>query len=295
MSFRIQYGIILLFLISSNVNTSFIDIPQYYTSENVRVKRQAGYVYDKPSISFDLPTRPSTVSTQAPTVNRIQEQQMYYAYPVPASGDTVNIGYSSSTVGPTAATSSSSASAGGYNYAVQSAGASASQASSGGASGYNYEAQNSATSGSQSTLGARSTGYNYNVPTSTTTSTIQSGSVSTNAPKYLPPTLGGSSQVDTGVSVNVPSRGSTSGPPEFASSTPITIQSGSPGLVRVPDTNYLPPKPVPPSGEPSVIQTPSQTPSPTPAPNPTTGYLPPSSPGYSSVSTPAATYLPPVI
>ncbi|KAI8421048.1 hypothetical protein MSG28_008177, partial [Choristoneura fumiferana] len=65
--------------------------------EDVRIKRQSGYVYNRPSISFDLPSRATaapTAGTQAPTVDRARgqgAQQMFYAYPAPAGGS-VNIG-----------------------------------------------------------------------------------------------------------------------------------------------------------------------------------------------------------
>ncbi|XP_031763582.2 uncharacterized protein LOC113519051 [Galleria mellonella] len=265
---RIKYAIGFIYLITLNVKANFLDVqssPQDYSPEIVRVKRQDG----------------------------TREQQMYYAYPVPSSGDTVNIGYSSSTAASTAATGGSASGASGYNYGSQSSGASGSQASSGGtSSGYNYGTQNAATSGSQASSGAGPSGYNYNVPTSTAPNIVASDSVSTNAPKYLPPVAGGNAQVDVSLSANVPSVGGT--PEPIKPLSPTTLQFSSPGPVQVPETNYLPPKPAPPS-EPLPAPTPAQSPAPiaVPAPSPTTGYLPPS--GYGTVSTPAATYLPPVL
>ncbi|XP_053605958.1 uncharacterized protein LOC128672686 [Plodia interpunctella] len=196
---------------------------------------------------------------------------MYYAYPVPAGGDTINIGYS---------TAGSSSTTGAPTNGV------AASASSG---GYNYGTQTSATS----TLGGSSSGsdagYNYNTPTTMSTPGTTAGSVlqtvSTNAPKYLPPLseggAGASASTSGGVDLNVPTGGSTT------TSISTTTQISSSG-VALPNSDYLPPFPnQPPS--------PGSSPSPGTPPTPTAGYLPPSGSSPVSVPTPAATYLPPVL
>ncbi|CAH3924836.1 unnamed protein product [Pieris brassicae] len=54
-----------------------------YTRNIFRKKRQTGYMYEKPTISFDLPSRTTSIpaTTQTQIVNQMQ---MYYAYPVPS-------------------------------------------------------------------------------------------------------------------------------------------------------------------------------------------------------------------
>ncbi|XP_059053526.1 large proline-rich protein bag6-B-like [Achroia grisella] len=242
-----KYVMGFLYLISLNVEADFLNVQssqQSYNPENVRVTRQAG----------------------------IQEQQMYYAYPVPSNGDTVNIGYSSSTAGSTAVAGASvGAGSTGEISGVQNT---AQASSTGTASGYNYGTQNSATLGSLIASGP--TGYNYNTPTSNM-GAVQSGSVSTNAPKYLPPIAG---TTESGLS-------------DVVNISPTVL----PNLVQLPETQYLPPKPATPPPPSQPVPTLAQTPTPTatPAPKPNTEYLPPSTPGYGVVSTPAPTYLPPVL
>lgn len=257
-----------LLLLNSNVVSHVQSSEGILSLVNPRVKRQAGYVYDKPSISFDLPTRPTTASTQAPTVDRPREQQMYYAYPAPAGGNTVNIGYSSST-----ATSTASAAAGDGAATGGTAGG-----------GYNYQTQVTATTGSQGSAGSGASGYKYNAPTSTPATPVSvPETVSTNAPKYLPPlSNGGSSGTNGGVSVNIP----TTGGPVTTGRTTIPTSTSA---VPIPDVNYLPP-----------LSTPNPAPRPIPVdPALPSNYLPPNietpnSPGQTSLPTPASTYLPPV-
>lgn len=200
---------------------------EFFVTEEVRVKRQAGYVYNKPSVSFNLPSQAPTddaptESTQAPTVDRTQAQMMYYAYPAPqptvknsegSSGGPV-IGYSTGASAGTGA-----ASAAGYNYKLQNrepAGAQpasfmgSSQASAGtgpstgsSSSGYAYDTPttgtNSISSGSQfstgstSSEGALNTGAGYASSVPVSASATPKVDVSTNAPQYLPPSADRSS------------------------------------------------------------------------------------------------------
>lgn len=276
------------------MNSSGQTVPQrrgsqeLFVTEMIRVRRQAGYVYNKPSVSFDLPTRaPSvTATTQAPTVDRTQAQMMYYAYPVPAaggnagnngasSGPTTGIGggsmatasagisrgYGASNAGQarpqfsptssfqTGSVQSSSGGSSGYDYSAQSVlngpvtTGSAQQSNNAGSSGYGYNApsaggaqvsnnvestqtSNSGSSQSGSTAGS---GYEYNSPTNSESSGVAPAiDVSTNAPKYLPPSSGGSS--NNILSSPVLNQGETSG-----------AVSGSLATVTQPLDQYLPP------------------------------------------------------
>lgn len=289
-----------------------------------RARRQAGYVYEKPSVSFDLPSQSTPAPTQAPNVDRTLTQQMYYAYPVPATSDTANVG---NTAGSAATATSAGSAAGsgynygsststniGYNYGATSTGnqansvyqvantgpqATGSGASNIGTSQGGYSATNS---------GASQGGYGYNAPSPTSTPNLQgSVEVSTNAPKYLPPTAGSSSiggGANVGeVSINSGSRQITSTgtvqmspvnkpsdsylPPKVATntlstgqtvtSTSTNSQTKNSGTVSVPNMDYLPPVTSAP---------PAPAPAPAPVPVlPNANYIPPSKP--------ATSYLPP--
>ncbi|XP_050562684.1 protein rtoA-like isoform X1 [Spodoptera frugiperda] len=226
-----------------------------FVEENlrVRVRRQDGYVYDKPSVSFDLPQRSTPAPTQAPNVDRTLTQTMYYAYPVPAGGDTVNIGQTSKSTATTAtAGSSGTGGGGGYNYGSSGTGSAA--------GGYDYSSQTSGTqvnSGSQVSTGSQTTttgsqtatntgtsqsssGYGNNVPSPTLSPTLQGSSdVSTSAPKYLPPTESGTSggSATTGGSVSIGGVSINSGSGQGYAGT-TSVQAGS---VGTPSDKYLPP------------------------------------------------------
>lgn len=230
----------------------------------IRIRRQAGYVYDRPSLSFDLPSQTTvgSTSTQATTVDRISAQQMYYAYPAPA-GDSTSNGYSNT--GTTGATSTSISGATGYNYGAvakntatgttgtadssnynigYSGSGSASTVTTGGSAGYNYggATQNTVsdyTGGGTSMAVLGSGGYNYQIQntglqtntnagsTSYTASisglnsVVSTNSVSTKAPKYLPPTNIGGGNVDGSVTSNT--------------------QTGSGNIILRPSDSYIPP------------------------------------------------------
>ncbi|CAG9787346.1 unnamed protein product [Diatraea saccharalis] len=190
-------------------------VNKIWQPDNIRVKRQEGYVYDKPSVSFDLPTRPSTVATVVPSSDKTQSQYMFYAYPTPTKGpdDTVNIGFS--TTGATTAgtgtlapatiaaanigVSSSTSGTVGYNYGAprpgspgpqsglctsgyncdsvsSNTGSTQASSSTSGMTGYNYGTSNSVSTGSQSGLCA--SGYNCNTVSSNTGSTQSSSPTS---------------------------------------------------------------------------------------------------------------------
>ena len=222
-------------------------------SLRVRVRRQDGYVYDKPSVSFDLPQSRSTPApTQAPNVDRTLTQQMFYAYPVPAGGDTVNIGQTAGTT-TTAATATPAEAAGG-GYSDRSADTGSASA------GYNYGTSSTgaqANTGSQVTTGSQATvtntqigyntglsqggsGYPSNAPSPTLSPTLQGSSeVSTSAPKYLPPTASGTGGgTSTGGVVSIGGVSVTSGSGQISTGTDTSMQTGS---VRTPSESYLPP------------------------------------------------------
>lgn len=167
-------GFILHFLI---IKTSCqISLPasshEFYVTEIVRVKRQAGYVYNKPNIPFDLPSRPMNIPTQEPNIDRTHAQQMYYAYPVPAAGQSANTGYSS---GSKVSSTASASNGGGYDYGSQRGSISGTQSSS-------SESSQNINSGITTSTGA--TGYNYGGATITTnagqlTSLVSSQTINT--------------------------------------------------------------------------------------------------------------------
>lgn len=315
MGIHLRFIIGVLYLTLLNSNVSSVTVRETWTIQSLRVKRQEGYVYDKPSVSFDLPSRstsevtqtfstPSVERSQTSAIDRPQSQYMYYAYPVPSGGggDTVNIGYSSTSTSANTASVATGAGAsgggGGYNYEPSNAGISTTESNIGsgqsgyssGAStvapstisssggGYNYESQTSTSSGP--------TGYNFNSPGPIVRSNQGGVTVTTtNAPQYLPPT-GGSAASGAGKNFNIPSGTGPTVP------TPIPISTNP----STPDAAYLPPSPSP---NPVPQPQPAPSPAPNPAPQPPSGYLPPASstPGaraQTTVSTPASTYLPPV-
>lgn len=220
-----------------------------------RVRRQTGYVYDKPSVSFDLPTRASssTVTTQAPTVDRTQAQMMYYAYPAPASGgNAFDIGATSGASGGGDGGATATASAGslaGYSYGAPNAGSTSSkpvpttgilqvgsvQSSRPGSAGYDYNTPSvgngGASSGSAQASGRGSLGYGYNAPPAGGTA-VSNGYQTSNA--------GSSQATNTGSNIvsaaryeyNVPSN--TQGLVGTAPSLP-SVSTSAPG--------YLPPSP----------------------------------------------------
>lgn len=222
----------------------------------VRVRRQAGYVYEKPSVSFDLPSQSTPAPTQAPNVDRTLTQQMYYAYPVPAAGDTANGGDTAGNAAAAASAAGSAASGGynyrsststndGYNYGSPSSGNSGyqvanagSQASGSGAAnkgtsqgGYSSTSTGTSQGGySASNTGTSQGGYGYSAPSPNIQGSVE---VSTNAPRYLPPAAGsGSSGIanDGGVSVNSGSR-------QVSSTGNVPARP-----VGKPSDSYLPPK-----------------------------------------------------
>lgn len=366
----IRSGSILVYILGLTIPYG-LSVPdsQFYMTEEVRVKRQAGYVYNRPSVPFDLPARapsapapvPAPPPTQAPTVDRIQAQMMYYAYPAPppapASG-----GAPAAANSPAAAGGSSA----GYNYGSQAQGAGVAQTGAvqsrggvqaAGAAGYSYNTpasnsgsnagsfQTSSSGSSQANAGAQggtssdSSGYSYEAPKPTPAPQPNSESigVSTNAPKYLPP-LGGDLDVRDINAGSAPAltaaagySGSTSSgnpgygagggpaaiptvtdqylPPLTQSNTENTLPSPNVNIatntvgqtngvpVEGPSAAYIPPGPDrPPSSD--VTPRPFAPPSPPSPPSPG-GYLPPVDTNIStnqgSVSTPASTYLPPVL
>ncbi|XP_061704497.1 LOW QUALITY PROTEIN: zinc finger X-linked protein ZXDB-like [Cydia pomonella] len=182
-------------------------------SEDVRAKRQAGYVYNRPSISFDLPPRTTgapTQGTQAPNVDRTRggAQQMFYAYPAPASGS-VDIGYS--TTGSTAGTTTTTA--GGYSYGGAQVGGGGGYGGGGGGGGGGYGGAGGGAGGGGSGSGGggggagAGAGYSYDAPTTAAPRPSPTpgspGTVSTNAPEYLPPVGGESVSIggSTGVTL----------------------------------------------------------------------------------------------
>ncbi|KAF9413996.1 hypothetical protein HW555_007949 [Spodoptera exigua] len=341
MRLKMHYVYVLLpTLLFKSIATIPVQSAGEFVEENlrVRVRRQDGYVYDKPSVSFDLPQRSTPAPTQAPNVDRTLTQTMFYAYPVPAGGDSVNIGQTSKSSTTTATAGSSG---GGYNYRSSAAGSAA--------GGYDYSSQTSGTqinTGSQVTTGTQTTatgkqtasntgssqsssGYANNVPSPTLSPTLQGSSdVSTSAPKYLPPTDGGTSgaSATTGGSVSIGGVSINSGSGQgYAGST-----SGQGSSIGAPSDKYLPPLGTLPSGSsgtsiggtvtgtttttgsqtnaggpvsvpsasylpPNASASPAGALSPQPAPAPQASYIPPAgtSSGTGTVSPPASGYLPP--
>lgn len=263
----------------------------YKLSDLYRIRRQAGYIYNKPNIAFNLPSAQSTSTSPEPSSIRTQAQQMYYAYPVPSSSasgsnDVVNIGFSStaSTGAPGSTTGTS-----GYNYETQRI-----SSNNGGNSG-SYAS--TVTAGVLTQSAPRITGYGYGTPsptstvgsTSLLTSNVNQG-ISTNAPTYLPPTANvGNVQESSSASSN--SRGTSTiveisdsySPPMTSGSTQGSSVTSSLSQGNSADTGYLPPRPIinlAPTASPSLTGYPSPVSSPSPS-------------GPGSVSTPAPTYLPP--
>ncbi|XP_047504900.1 uncharacterized protein DDB_G0283357-like [Pieris napi] len=115
MDTRIPF-IFLLISLSTSVLISNERGSNAYNRNIFRKKRQTGYMYEKPSISFDLPSRTTSIpaTTQTQIVNQMQ---MYYAYPVPSVANK-DVGPSSSTgildTEPITSTGTS-----GYNYQNQ--------------------------------------------------------------------------------------------------------------------------------------------------------------------------------
>ncbi|XP_028026157.1 mucin-5AC-like [Bombyx mandarina] len=152
---------------------------EFLVTEIVRVKRQAGYVYNKPSIQFDLPST-STVSTQEPNVDRTQAQQMYYVYPAPPKEQSSN----AEIVGDTTTKGNNGGSAGGYSYgsrntigSQQDAGDTSSQAISLGTgqltntnAGYGYNVPTDVGSPPQTNTGSRATSTGSTATSSVSTS-----------------------------------------------------------------------------------------------------------------------------
>lgn len=154
---------------------------EFYVTEIVRVKRQAGYVYDKPSKLFNLPSKSSNAPTETTNVDRTQEQYMYYAYPVPSDDSFPKPRQLSSTSGSTSNLGS------GYNYGTSTnIGAPRTTSTSGTissdssasilqtASGYNYNSPSRSIGSGQISTASRSTatssvsvGYGYGAPSST--------------------------------------------------------------------------------------------------------------------------------
>ncbi|CAB3250405.1 unnamed protein product [Arctia plantaginis] len=288
---RCSYYLFLTLVLKSNAAVIQNNVEE---DLRVRVRRQDGYVYNKPNISFDLPSQSTIESTQAPTVDRILEQQMYYAYPAPAGGDAINIG---STTGPiistTAAAPVSEGSSSGYNY----------QSSTGGSGGYKYEtpvpgptetqaniAPQVSNTASQTILSSTASvtnsnskansEYNYKAPSPTLSQTYQSSSeVSTSAPRYLPP-VGGSASISLGGEgkINIGSGSAASGAGPLIGSN-IATQTGS-NSVGTLSENYLPPlinNVVSTSETPASITINTQTNSRGSISVPSTAYLPPKS------------------
>lgn len=281
---RFSYFLFLTFVLKSNAA-----VFQNRVGEDlrVRIRRQDGYVYNKPNISFDLPSQSTTDSTQAPTFDRILEQQMYYAYPAPAGADGIKIGSTAGTKISTTATSASKGASSGYTY----------QSSTAGRAGYKYltpisgptETQantapqvlntvsktvvSSTTSATNSNSKAN-TEYNYKVPSPALPQSYQSSSeVSTNAPRYLPPATGSTTGSLGGESeINTDSGSAISGAEQLIGSN-IATQMGSVGTVS---ENYLPPLI-------NNIGSTSKTPAPVSISSQTSG----------AISVPSMAYLPP--
>lgn len=230
----------------------------------IRIRRQAGYVYDRPSLSFDLPSQTTvgSTSTQATTVDRISAQQMYYAYPVPAGGSTSN-GYSKT--GTTGATSTATSGATGYNYDAAakntvtgttgtadpsnynigySGSGSASTVTSGGSAGYNYgsAAQNTVsdyTGGGTSIAVSGSGGYNYQIQNTglqtNTNSTSTSYTASTSGLNSVLSTTSGSTKAPEYLPPTNIGRGNVDG------SVTSNTQAGSGNISVRPSDSYIPP------------------------------------------------------
>lgn len=247
-------------------------------------------------MAFNLPGRPtisSTVSTtvQTPSSVATQAQQMYYAYPAPSgdesgnNGGVVNIGFSS-TVSTMESTVETPRSPIGYNYGLQESNAVSSNAP----TMYNPI---------QSTSLSNKLGYGDNTPSITAQSPIREQSnseqiTSTNAPKYLPPLSvdGQGAQQSNfpssqGSSTFIPMDISGSYLQPSANANIASNQEKTQENVSITASNGY--------SAPNTLSTGS-----TQSALPTSGYLPPrsSSPSSSTqvpVSTPAQTYLPPLL
>ncbi|CAH2085674.1 unnamed protein product [Euphydryas editha] len=245
----------------------------------IRIRRQAGYVYDRPSLSFDLPSRTTvgSTSTQATTVDRTSAQQMYYAYPAPAGGSTTNVGYSNT--GSIGATSTATSGASGYNYGA--AALNTVTGSTGSAGVHTVNIGNSSSGSSSTVTSGDSAGYNYGGAIQNTVS-VTSG---VGASMATSGSGGYNYQMqNTGVQTNTNS-GST-GYSAFTSGLNSVVSTNS---VSTKAPEYLPPTNIGGGNVDGSITSNIQSGYGTVSVTPSDTYIPPSMLGYMPQKTPSVT------